>query len=50
MVKIFHFLDKWKVVSVAPQRGVYTLINLEVFLSDILPTPSGINTFYGLET
>ena len=24
MVKIFHFSDEWKVVSVAPQRGVYT--------------------------
>ena len=24
MVKIFHFSDEWKVVSVAAQRGVYT--------------------------
>ena len=24
MVKIFHFSDEWKVVSVAPQRGVST--------------------------
>ena len=24
MVKIDHFSDEWKVVSVAPQRGMYT--------------------------
>ena len=24
MVNIFHFSDEWNVVSVAPQRGVYT--------------------------
>ena len=24
MVKMFHFSDEWKMVSMAPQRGVYT--------------------------
>ena len=53
MVKIFHFSDKWKVVYVAPQRGVYTPfspIKLEVFFSDILATASRLNTLYGLQT
>ena len=32
MVKIFHFSDEWKVVSVAPQReGCAPPINPEVF-------------------
>ena len=39
-------------VSVTPQRGwVYpTLINLQVFFSDILATASRLSTLYGLET
>ena len=44
MVKIFHFSDEWKMVSVEPS------INLEVFFSDILATASRLNTYYGLET
>ena len=40
MVKIFHFSDEWKVVSVAPQRGVYTPIKSRGVLSDILVTAS----------
>ena len=44
MVKLFHFSDKWKMVSVAPQRGVYTPINLGVFFSDILATATRLNT------
>ena len=43
IVKIFHFSDEWKVVSVAPK-------NLEMFFSDILATASRSNTLYGLET
>ena len=52
MVKILHFSDEWKVVSVAPQRGVYTPppINLEVFFTHILATATRLNTSYGLET
>ena len=51
MVKIFHFSDEWKVVSVAPQRGdVHPPINLEVFFTHILATASRLNTSYGFET
>ena len=51
MVKIFHFSDEWKVVSVAPQRGgVHPPINLEVFFTHILATATRLNTSYGLET
>ena len=51
MVKIFHFSDEWKVVSVAPlEGGVHPFINLEVFFSDILATATKLNTLYGLET
>ena len=55
MVKIFHFSDEWKVVSVAPQRGgckggIPPLINLEVFFTHILATATRLNTSYGLET
>ena len=50
LVKIFHFLDEWKMVSVAPQRRVYTPLNLEVYFSDIMVTASRLNTFCGLET
>ena len=49
MVKIFHFSDEWKVVSVAPQRGDVH-INLEVFFTHILATATRLNTSYGLET
>ena len=50
MVKIFHFSDEWKVVSVAPQRGgVHPPINLEVFFTHILATATRLNTSYGLE-
>ena len=45
MVKIFHFSDERKVVS------VYTPpINLEVFFTHILATATRLNTLYGLET
>ena len=51
MIKIFHFSDEWKVVSVAPQRGMYTPpINSEVFFIDILAMASALNTLFGLET
>ena len=51
MVQIFHFSDEWKLVFVAPQRGVYiSPINLEVFFSDILATTTRLNTLYGLKT
>ena len=34
-----------------PKGGcTWAPINTEVLFSDILPTPSGVNTFYGLET
>ena len=39
-LKIFHFSDEWKVVSVAPQW----------FFLDILATASRLNTLYELET
>ena len=56
MVKIFHFSDEWKVVSVAPQRegvtprGVYTPHKSRGVFSDILATAIRLNTLYGLET
>ena len=49
MVKILHFSDEWKVVSVAPQRGTPP-INLEVFFTHILATATRLNTSYGLES
>ena len=50
-LKIFYFLDEQKVVSVAPQRGVYQPpINPEVLFSDIFAQASRLNTLYGLET
>jgi len=50
MVKIFHFSDEWKVVSVAPRRGVYIPHKSRSVFSDILATASRLNTLYGLET
>ena len=42
MVKIFHFSDEWKVVSMAPQRGRgVTPINPEVFFRPHWPLRVG---------
>ena len=50
LIRIFHFSDRWKVVSVAPQRGVYNPHTSWAVFSDKLATASRLNTLYGLET
>ena len=50
MIKFFHFSDKWKVVSVAPQKGLCTPHKSCNIFSEILATASRLNTLYGLET
>ena len=52
MVKIFHFSNEWKVVSVAPKggEGVHPpSMNLEVFLSDILATATKVEMYNHLD-
>ena len=51
MVQMSHFSDKWKVVSVASQRGgIHPPHKSRGVFSDILTTATRLNTFYVLET
>ena len=45
LLKIFHFSDQWKEVSVAPQRGCTILLNSEVLFQTFWPRQVGLTLY-----